>query len=748
MDAPAYRWRIRPGHGLTLAGPLHRPPSRQRRRTIPWTQMPGPLRDALARITQAWGQAQETPADEAPQMPTEILEVAHRTLTLIAAGPDWGMVLHHSRARQRLETLWNFLAELESSLDALPEAFVLFDRDDRLLLANEQYYGMYPAAGAMAHRGVPFTDIAARSVRLGEFVLNEDPQAWLKRRVEFHRNGVGFFEQRLQSGRWIRLSERRTRSGGIVSVRVDITPLKERERALRRAMRQAEFTSRSMSRFLAVFSHEMRNGLNGILGTAQMLALDAATTEQQVPAQALLDACTRLSGVMTDLLEYLKNEASGVTIVPREMDPHQPLIQVRTEFSAHAERRGLQLVCLPAADAPAMVVADAARITQVLANLVSNAIKYSDQGRIKVSASHRDGMLRYEVVDEGRGIAPDRLAGLFEFFVSSSPDNPESTGLGLAISKQLVNAMGGVISVRSEPGHGSHFWFDIPAVPGDSPGPDRSAAYTVPATGLRVGIVDDDRLNCYVAEDFLRRLGHVPHVLANGDDALHSVRADRLDVLLLDLSMPDESGFDIAARLRAAAGEPYARLRIIAVTGNILPDTQEQCERAGMDAVMQKPLGLEALGRVLYATVRRPSLPAAAHLPAPAAESPGSVLDRLRRDIGERRYADACRSARRLLQDTISGIEEDTHGWPTLLHRVQGTAAQLGFVELGEAAHALEMLCRTQQGLAARFTDDYSIEVAQLDVLRLARAAIDVLDAYAVTPVSPSARRGSRSRAR
>ncbi|WP_179283884.1 ATP-binding protein [Bordetella genomosp. 10] len=684
-----------------------------------------------------------------------------------ATGAESGILQHTTVANGRVHSLWNFLSELESSLDALPEAFVLFDKADRLILANEQYYRIYPSAGAMAHRGVPFEEIATRSVRTGEFVINEDPQDWLRRRIDFHRNGVGFFEQHLDTGKWIRVSERRTRSGGVVSVRADITQLKARERSLRRSVRQAEFMSRSMARFLAIFGHEVRNGLNGVLGIAQMLALDAVSPAQQRQGTLLLDSCNRLSAVMTDLLDYLKNEANGVTITPTDMDPVQPVLQVHAEFSQRARERGLRLEYdMPAQAMPRMRI-DGARVVQVLVNLVSNAVKYSDSGTVRISVQRKAGSLQYTVSDEGSGIPASLLGNIFEFFASASPDNAESTGLGLAISRQLVGAMGGAIHARNNPGRGARFWFDIPADSAPSAGAEDGTGYTAPAAALRVGVLDDDPLNMYVAEDFLHRLGHIPRILSSGDDACDAVVADRLDVVLLDLEMPEESGYDVACRLRARRGKCHDDLRIIAVTANVSGNTRTRCEHAGMDGVIEKPLRLAELGRVLRTSLRRPAQnafaqadpapPPAQAVPAAGAEDaeghagPAAVLEGLRKDIGERRFADACGSARDLLHKLIAGMPEGTsYPSPGLLHRVQGNAAQLGFLALREAASSLEVLVEAQQGLATGITGDYSLEAARANLAQCAREAILILDRFLPPPrkkVRPRARPGSRSRA-
>lgn len=742
---PVYQWRLESDGTLCVTGPLHRDPARRRFRRLRWAGLPMPLRETLRAAS---GDASQTPGVAQTVDPmAHTLVLDHRVVTCLHTGEGCGLLMSHTRMHHRVGALSRFLHELESSLDALPEAFVLFDQEDRLILANEQYFRIYRSAGVMAQRGVPFTEIASRSVRMGEFLIDEDPQDWLRRRVAFHRNGEGFFEQHLDDGRWIRLSERRTRSGGIVSVRADITALKERERTLQRMARQAEFTSQSMARFLAVFSHEMRNGLNGIMGIAQILALEHLSTTGSGHTQQMLDSCTRMSTVMTDLLDYLRHQASGVTVVLRDTDPGQPIRQVCTELDLRARSAGVSLRCMGLDQAWRAVRADAARVAQVLANLVSNAIKYGGPGRVDVSVRWRAGRLRYAVSDQGPGIAPEQARTLFDFFDQASSDTPDSSGLGLAISRQLVQAMGGTIRVRSRLGKGTVFWFEVAAeLAQGAVELERSTRYTASVAGLRVCILDDDPLNGFVAEDFLLRLGHVPQVLGSGDDAVKAALEGQMEVLLLDLDMPGESGFEVARRVRAALG-PRARLGIIAVTGRqVAPDVLARCEAAGMDLWIEKPVHLAELGRLLHKVVQRLSEPAQPVADDPGRESAGSVavatgnrfasatLSQLRHDLSNAHFLLLCESAMSSLRHFSTCLESGlTERWGSQLHRVYGSMAQLGFASLADAARAAEVLLQAQQGLATTFTGDYDIEAARMALAQQARDALGVLQAQRQT---------------
>lgn len=625
---------------------------------------------------------------------------------------------------------------LEEGIDALPEAFVLYDADDRLLLANSQYAQLYPTIARLLRPGITFREIAVAAVEGGQFRVVGDSAEWLARRIAFHDRGEGFFEQHLNDGRWIQLSERRTRSGGVTSIRADITLLKQREEALREAMLHAESTSRSMARFLATFSHEVRNGLNGICGLAQLLALDAESVSQQGNAQLMLQSTRRLTVVLTDLLDYLKNEAIGVAVKMEPTDPRALLQTLRAELEPQAAQRQLPLHWEVAGAVPAWVNADGGRILQVLANLAGNAIKHAQQGEVTIRLGLADGKLRFEVQDKGVGIAAEQLPNLFEYFGLAGAQQASSTGLGLAICRQLVVAMGGVIGVDSQPGQGSRFWFDLPLRPVPAPAQPAAAAPASDAvTALRVGILDDDALNRTVAQALLLRLGHHAVVFEDGRDIARQLKNEALDVLLLDLMMPRESGFEIARRLRGDAGGAFSELILVALTGNVLPESMAACREAGIDAILQKPLFVDQLQHVLRWAAGQERRPAADALEvfaaAKVAEVVGSaaldaqaLLARLAEDIGAVRFTQSVRSALRLFEQALAVPVSDAKLLRRVAHRVAGTAPQLGFGHLGDCARTIDTLLGSAPGRA-----DAAMLEAQVHAMRqAARDSLKILD--------------------
>lgn len=721
---PVYAWRIR-GQVVRFEGPLSRPASRRRVLKLALSELP----EALCLTLQANGDAHGQP-----------FPVGKRIVLIIHTQTGTGLLLQVTRLHRWANRTTTYLNWLEEGINALPEAFVLYDAADRLLIANPQYAELYPTIGDILRPGITFAEIAQTALERGQFRYGDDAAAWLKRRLEFHGRGEGFFEQHLDNGRWIQLSERRTRSGGVTSIRADITLLKEREDALQKARQHAEHTSESMARFLAMFSHEVRNGLNGLAGLAQILALDAESPSQQANTGLMVQSTKRLTNVLSDLLDYLKNEAVGVTIRLHATAPQDLLDTLKAELEPRAAQRGVSLNWVISDQVPACVDIDQGRSLQVLANLTDNALKYTERGgvitvRLSTEGSNR---LRFEVQDQGTGIAPEDVDRLFKYFSQTSSQKQASTGIGLAICKQLVTAMGGDIGVDSGLGQGSIFWFNVPLrLPVAPAEPDLTESPSSKTdTPLRVGIVDDDPLNLQVANALLIRSGYHAFMLDNTQDIAGVVKNQKLDVLLLDLMMPNESGFDVAARLRAQPDPIFSRLVLIALTGNVISDNLMASKKAGIDAILQKPLFIEQLQYVLSWAA---SFDRSAQKQTPIVVSPlllsalnsgnkedvTSVLKQLEQDIGSARFQQSMRSARELFERAVHISPEDTGALRSYAHRVAGIAPQLGFCRLGDHARTLETL------LVSSFTPDQKREDvdSQWDRLRIAAAeSLQVLD--------------------
>jgi signal transduction histidine kinase/CheY-like chemotaxis protein len=379
-----------------------------------------------------------------------------------------------------------------------------------------------------------------------------------------------------------------------------------------RALLLAEHSNRAKGRFLAAVSHEMRTPLNGIMGMSEVVREHSKEATTRDRAGVILKSAEHLKRVINDLLDLSRIEQGKPELRAEPLDPRQTLAEVTDLLAPVAADRQLLLASLVAHDVPAQVEGDAARIRQVLHNLVGNAIKFTRRGRVDVHLAARPGGLRFEVRDTGIGIAPERQAAIFEAFEQAHAPvtqpgatyASEGTGLGLTIARGLARAMGGEVSCRSKPGEGSVFVFDLAArtLAATVPSPARPA---VPEWAGLVLLVDDNEVNAMVAQAMLERMGLTVHVAGDGHAALQAMAKKSFAAVLMDCRMPLLDGLEATRRWRSM--ETARRLPIIGVTANVSEEDRRECLDAGMDAFLPKPFQLDELAAVLAPYFSRPA---------------------------------------------------------------------------------------------------------------------------------------------
>lgn len=503
------------------------------------------------------------------------------------------------------------------AIDSIDDGFVLFDKDDRLILANRQYKDFFPRGREVIQPGVDFETILRASAKDNSYVLpggtERSPQAsggaeledLIQNRLAAHRAG-GEMNQKLSDGRWLKLRERRTPEGGVVGLRIDITELKAAQEA-------AETANRTKSEFLASMSHEIRTPMTGIMGMADLLLDEDLKPEWATKVRRIKGASAGLLRILNDILDLSKLDAGKMLVeeIAFEVRPLIDDVVSLTQQISQASKIERIAISAQVDDAvPRMVKGDPARLRQILINLLGNAIKFTEHGSVSLQCgvNRTGGGLSFDVVDTGIGIKADILPNLFTAFTQADASisrTYQGTGLGLAICQRLVELMNGTITVESRFGEGSTFSVDLPLETLEqdaAKGEDVTARPAAPISQLKILVVEDVEINRMIVEAMLAKHGHTTVLAKDGAEAVHAVETEDFDVILMDLRMPIMSGIEATRRIRQMPGSK-SQIPIIALTADVVEGSREACQAVGIGGFVAKPIEMDALNQALREAV-------------------------------------------------------------------------------------------------------------------------------------------------
>jgi len=503
---------------------------------------------------------------------------------------------------------------LRDAIDALPEGVVFLDNEGRYILWNARYAEIYHRSADLFAPGRKLVDTLRVGIARGDYpdALGRE-EAWLAERVALLENPGVRHEQRLADGRWLMIEERRTGEGGTIGLRVDITEMKAQQQALRQALARAEAANRAKSDFLANMSHEIRTPLNGVLGLASVLDRGRMDPDQREIVGTIIASANTLNALLGDLLTFARLESGRMVLTREPFGLREAIEETAALFRAEAAAKGLVLKLEFAEEADETVLGDSGRLKQVLANLLSNALKFTAEGRIvvRLDVEGRGETRRHvlEVADTGIGFDPDdaeRLFSRFEQADASITRKYGGTGLGLAICRQLADLMGGTIRATARPGKGATFRLELPLEPAEAvaemveDAAPASEDLAETPSALRILVAEDNPTNRKVAELMLEAMGAKTECVENGALAVEAVRSGRYDLGLIDIQMPVMDGLEAIRTIRAeerANGRP--RLPLVVLSANVMPEHLAASRAAGADNHIGKPVRAEDLAAAI-----------------------------------------------------------------------------------------------------------------------------------------------------
>ncbi len=546
------------------------------------------------------------------------------TMQDITERKDTQVALARARAAAEAER-----DRLGAVLELLPVSVFIANEHGQIVVTNKSVESIWGRAPHSSHDSYE-RDYKAWWVATGERIMSDD---WaMSRALSRGETSVDeeieiettTGERRFILNYALPIRDAMGRITGAVAVNVDITDLKHAQRELQQAKEEAERANRAKSEFLAHMSHEIRTPISGIIGMVELLRSSVTDPEHLERLGLVSESAGALLAVVGDILDLSRIESGVVDLELENWESRSGLEAIVAPFRVMAAEKGLAVSVAVGENVPECFLGDGEKLAQVVRNLVSNAVKYTDHGSVSIRLVTEDPdvrpevgtmvAIRLEVEDTGIGLSCDEYAAIFESFVrvqrSTGSRSVGGTGLGLTISNRLVRLMGGRIDVESQPGVGSIFTvcLELEAAPSERPraaASDRSTLEDI--RPLRILLAEDHVINQLFLTQTLEQAGHTVLAVGDGQAALNAIIGcsdDPFDLVLMDVQMPAVDGLQATAAIRATNGA-IARTPIIALTAFAMKEDEHRFREAGMDGYVTKPVNFPALAAEISRVLER-----------------------------------------------------------------------------------------------------------------------------------------------
>lgn len=510
-----------------------------------------------------------------------------------------GSLMELRASRQKLLEEQNLLKTFVSNA---PAAIAMFDKHMNYISASKRWYIDQNIEG----------DIIGKSHYK---VFPEIPKEWKdmhKRALsgEIVKPGIEKFERKDGTIQWLQGEihpwyTSKDKIGGIIIFTNDLTEIKRQEVELLKAKEEAEKAGRAKEQFLSTMSHEIRTPLNAIIGVTNLLELEHPELANNNRLKMLKFGSNNLLSLINDILDFQKIESGHLEIIHENVNLKELAENIMATWQTVEQGKNLDLQLDYASELSSNYFCDSIRLTQILNNLISNALKFTERGKVELRISVReDGDVLFSVLDSGIGIPEDKMGTIFETFRQVHDQQAikaGGTGLGLAICKRLVELMGGDLKVTSEVGAGTNFFFNIPMVEAEAT--KDTSKLVIPEDidlNLNILLVEDNMANQEIAKAFLSRWGVGLEVANNGLEAVEMIVSKTYDIVLMDLHMPVMDGYEATKKIRSMKGEYFKNIPIIALTASTLAESKSRMQACGMSDIISKPFNPDDLMNKLF----------------------------------------------------------------------------------------------------------------------------------------------------